>query len=456
MVKEPYALVWNPSVHALFRDELVFVLLSVRAFPKDSIYDDLEDFLDRSGHTAYRIYRVLGAVDLILRVWVEKGRAEEFAKELELKNDYVMSSSVVTVIEIPHHWHYDRTVTAEALSTLTPVLVQSLQDSFTRTDLWSIEPVRSAIESLLVRPVTEIDGNITFFTGVPSTNSRGLDYSALLREIYALLEQFVTLEKTAIFRTKGEYSLLIKCETTRFASIGEFIGQLSHKIAVYRCGTVTSAVADPKIRGREEIGRRSFRQVERRDMAVANILPELYEKSPPLHSEQSSEIESFIRGTVVPNRKDLTDDEFKGIQVCLRAVIEQDDSTFLEKTLGLFGQAERQIRSITGRFIATTMGQDKVAETINAVLKRTGNSESKKLDLLALGDRLELIVFILKAKKLTEDVEVTNAWNEEVSLRDQAAHFSEKTFSSWCSQLAILVRFLRRYKKLLAVMKSAS
>jgi len=447
-VSSPRSLVWHPSVHARFRDELAFLLLSVKAFPKDGVYDELEKYLVASGHTAFRIYRVLGTVDIFLRVWVEKGRVDEFAKELERNLEYIAASKVVIVADIPHHWKYDRSVSTEALSRVTPELVKSLQENFEKPDNWTSDPVRSAIESLLVRSVTENKANILFFTGITASNTRALDVKALLTEIYSLFDIYKSLDKTAVFVTKGpEYAFLIKCETQDYFVIGEFIADLSHRIAVYRSGTVTSVVSDRQIRGREEIGWRSFKQVERRDITTAGILPELYD-SEIVNANLRLAIEGWIRDHLVPNRDNMTEDEFKAVQACLRCVVKVEEYGFLSRIVEVFGCSERVLRKQQGRFVGLQMGPSEVAATMKAALAHKPNSEGKKSDLLALGDRLDIFAYVIKQKSLSSDADLVGNWDEEVSLRDQAAHFSEVPYQNWAATLTVLVRFLKRYNKL--------
>ena len=59
---------------------------------------------------------------LLLRSRLESQLIE---KTLQHEVEFIDSSVVLTVAEIPHHWQYWRTATAESLSNLTPDLVMS-------------------------------------------------------------------------------------------------------------------------------------------------------------------------------------------------------------------------------------------------------------------------------------------------------------------------------------------
>ena len=99
------------------------------------------------------------------------------------------------------------------------------------------------------------------------------------------------------------------------------------------------------------------------------------------------------------------------------------------------------------------MGSSSVASTIQAALKRNPNSSEKTLELLSLGDRLDIFCYVIKNRQLSTDKELLSDWESATRLRDQAAHFSERVFPVWDKELPILISFLRRYKKLLAVVK---
>lgn len=445
----PRYLVWHPSVHAQFGDELVFVFLKVTAFPKEDVYERLEAFLGKSKHTAYRIYRILGAVDIVLRVWVERGRSEEFISDLQRQVDYVESAIQLTVAEIPHHWQYWRTATATALSSLGEDSVTALQKCFDKPETWGSAQVSEAVNSFLVRPVTESNGTIMFFTSLLQSGARRFDQAYLLKEIYALFDQYKDgLQKTAVYRTRGEYAYLIKCETRDFFLIGAFVNELSHRIAGHRCGIATSIVCEYPIRGREEIGKRSFRQIERRDIATSTILPELYD-DPSVTANMKSEIEGWVRKYLVPHRHEITEEDFKVIQSCLRAVVIRDEGAFLAKIVEVFGRAERSLRSLTGKFIGLALGPSTVHSTIQDALKHLPGAEQRKIEFISLGDRLAVIAYAIKQANLSEDPDIVGGWSREVTLRDRAAHFSEQTFAEWSDELATLLQFFGRYRKLI-------
>ena len=450
----PRYLVWHPSVHAQFGDELIFAFLKVTAFPREDVYNRIEKYLEVTRHTAYRVYRVLGTVDVILRVWVARGCGDDFMANLQRQVEYVESFVYLTVAEIPHHWHYYRMPKMASLNNLTEELVTSLQNCFGKPETWEMRPVVEALASSCVRPVTDTVGAIMFFTGLPLSGAHRFDLGYILKEIYLLFEQFKEgLHKTAVYRTRGEYAFLIKCETMDFFLIGAFIKELSHKIAGHKCGTVTSVVCDCQIRGREEIGIRSFRQVERRDIAASNILPELYDDA-NVTANIRAEVESWIRNYLVPSRPNITEEDFKAIQACLRAVITGNEEAFLSKIVEVFGRAERNLRSSMGKFIGKAIGPKEFHRTFVDALKHIPGSDQKKMDLIAIGDRLTVFAHAIKQSKLSEDPEIIGDWGGEASLRDRAAHFVEETFSGWNSELALLLRFCGRYKKLIELVEN--
>jgi len=206
-----------------------------------------------------------------------------------------------------------------------------------------------------------------------------------------------------------------------------------------------------------------------RDITTSNILPELYEDL-IVTPDARSEIERWVKNHIVPHREELTEDDFKSIQACLRAVVTKDEVTFLSKIVEVFGRAERSLRQVTGKFVGTVLGSKAVGTTIQEALSLVPGSEQMKMErllslgerlavfdytMLSLGERLAVFDYTIRQGNLSDDPAVIGDWSREVNLRDGAAHFSENIFSNWSSELAVLVRFLGRYKKLIEIIDKA-
>jgi hypothetical protein len=213
--------------------------------------------------------------------------------------------------------------------------------------------------------------------------------------------------------------------------------------------TVASLVASPATLGQDKVDQRSFQQVASRDLATLNLLPEVYEID-DLDPEKRTQIEHWINHELVRHRDRLNEQEFRGIWTCLVAVLFDDETSFLSTILQLYGPIERELRRLQRPFISKLMGPEKVEKTVQDAL----DGSAKELEHLSLGDRLDLYVYVTKLKQLSSDPKIVGSWMDEAQLRDAAAHFSEKPFPNWHTQLPILIRFLRRYKALCSLIKS--
>lgn len=448
-------LVWHPSVHAQFDDELVFFLITVDAFPKDAVYNEIESWLEKHGFLTFRLYRVLGSFDIILRTWVRKGGSLSVAREIQKAVEAIASATPVLVEEIPHHWKYGIRTPTEAIAKLTPERIQEIQSKFRDPNAWADEPVSSGLRDQIIRVVDETQDNVIFFTGIVQDNGARLDPEALLNECYALIKSQQGLEKSAVYRTSGRYTFLLKAEVhaSRFKSVGEVVSDLSHLLAVHRCRTETSIVLDSRIRGREEIGQRSFQQVQRRHIATNTFIPEVYERT--VDAKTCLEMESWVQNNLVPNRDALTDAQSQGFRQCLLSVLAKDGGdNFFISIIGLIGPVERKLRDTQGKFIAKLMGPDQVSPTLAAALQHAQPERKKDLKLLSLGDRLTVYGYVLKEKGLTADKSLLGNWENAVSLRDRSAHFGDESpYQDWSHQLTVVMDFLSRSNRLLRIVE---
>ena len=127
-------LAWHSDVHARFLDQLVFYFISVRAFPpQENAYKAITDVLEETGHTSYRMYRVFGSYDIVLKVWVKRGEHDELGKEIKGKSHYVHRLAPVVVEGVRFHSRNPAAPQPEAVHKLFDNDIESRSTPFRQT-----------------------------------------------------------------------------------------------------------------------------------------------------------------------------------------------------------------------------------------------------------------------------------------------------------------------------------
>lgn len=75
-------LVWDPSVHKYYGEDLSFVVLKLEHSPAD-IYSDVRPFVERAGIRSFSVYRLYGYYDALLRIWAPRPVVQDFLATLQ-------------------------------------------------------------------------------------------------------------------------------------------------------------------------------------------------------------------------------------------------------------------------------------------------------------------------------------------------------------------------------------
>jgi hypothetical protein len=440
-------LTWDPAVHQHFRDELAFVFISVYAFSNDTIYDDLKSFLIEGRYTSFRLYRVFGTFDIILKVWVGHRDHHKLRDNLS-RLAFVEKIEAVVVDQIPYPSNNAHESRRGSIAKLLPNDIERIQYFFDKPETWGQEPVMSALANSVVHIVDEMsDELMIFFVCIKHEDTKKLEARTLMREIKGLCERSPKLEKSVIYQMNPyHYSFVVKLQTKHLYEAGRFVIELNNKFAVQHATTETYVVMDPETRASESIGKRSFDQVD----VLELLLPELAEND-SVRQDDKIKIKRWMSDQFIPRVNGLTPPEREAIAECLRAVLADDKSGFDSAVEKPFREVEGELSRLQWKFIEQ-LGMDP-QKTTQAALKRDENVDNKKLDLLSLGDRIDICVFAIKQESLTSDEDVLDDWKKMVEVRNEAAHGNKNLFQKWDERLTLLIRFIPRGRKLLELIK---
>lgn len=447
---------WNPTVYDGFGDTLVFFLIEAQTFRKEHLMKKVRALLEEMRFTSYRIYHIFGDADLIVRAWVTKGREQQLAGKIQSQLDEVSSVEPYLVWDIPHHWKWGPIkLQSSSLSKLTPDFVNAVQSAFQDFEQWPPEIVDEAMEKGLLREITTNPENISFYAFIKSHESwmmRGASLQNLVQHLVNLMRECEPIEFTAVYFLQGDQTkFLIKAEANNFYDIGTFIVQLNEMLALGGCVTMTSIVASKPILGSEKIGQRSFDHAKKRDVAISQILPELYEST--LSDSKRAEIETWTKQHIVERDWKKNGPMLKRLRVALKCVIDQDEDGFVEALFGIFRSPERKLRGLQGKFIVKHMGDGQVQTTLIDALKHTPNPQNKMLSHLTLGDRLDVYLYVIKLKNLSDDTIIVESWDTSVELRNSLVHNSRDMLPEWQKHLSITADFANRVAVLLRVIQ---
>jgi uncharacterized protein with GYD domain len=455
-------LVWHPDVHARFLDELVFYFISVRAFPpQENVYNAITDVLEDTGHTSYRMHRVFGSYDIVLKVWVKKGEHEELGKEIKGKSHYVHRLAPAVVEGIRFHSNPEERAAPQeaAVFKLFQKDIESVQGHFDdEPKTWrNDEPIRSKLADSVLRIVSDLPPKMmVFFVCITHADTEEMEPHALLGAITDQCQEFSKQGKAVIYRTKTKYGFIVKLETEDPYSAGRFVVELNDKFSLHEATTETYVVMESRIRGKEEIGTRSFQQVEHRDPLTTYIFPRLYGIR-GVSQTRKLEVALWINDKFSPSLERLTLDDLDVIRQCLLAVITNKEVGFSLAIAKPFLEAERELRTCQNEFLGR-LGLNP-EQAIRDALRPGKNGDEKKSETLTLGDRIKVYQDAIKKGKPRDekdilsrcDKDVLSDWAAIVELRNQVAHHSENLFPRWAEGLTLLVEFMVRYKKLQTV-----
>lgn len=455
-------LIWNPLVHERFQESLVFCLLKLKLYEKQTLLQELQGLFAQRRFGGYRIYEVYGAFDFLLRLWLPKGEEAQVAAELEEKVSHVEKAVPFVVWRIPHHWIWgQQAVSHRLLDRLMPENIRVVQNHFSEESYK--EQLGPLLESGLARVVfrpTADDGQavnlIKFFSFVTYNRASAAIDKRLLEQLTDKLKEFESkgqLDRPSVYLVTGSASLVIKAETKDFFAVSDFIVSLNQRLADYGGVTMTQIVAERNPILRDDIGEDTFQRVQHKDLRVAAILPELYVNRPS--PELLSEIESWIHSNVLP--VEFRDEQIAVIHECLKGVLAHHEEAFATAMAIQFGRTERFLRENQGKFVGKVVGPDNYGKVLDLALRNTGLSDQKRNEkLLSLGDRLSIFVRALHmAGHDTADADLEN-WTAIVALRNVIAHNAEDLLPNWQEHLSTFSDFLRRVSRLVDKVKEVN
>ena len=149
--------------------QFTFLLVELSIF-KQNTKDRVRRILEEHGCHIYRIYRVLGQYDLVIRVYIQ----EEMLKRLEKsvaardKNVQPISSIKISAVDkLRKHWHWGKHKNRRCnLSMLEAV---GIEEKLEQPDWEANETIYKAIKRGVIRPVQHRKDNIITFVFIEQT-----------------------------------------------------------------------------------------------------------------------------------------------------------------------------------------------------------------------------------------------------------------------------------------------
>lgn len=168
--------VWHPQLHRELGERLYFVRLSF-----EPVYPELEqllaDRLERHGVGSYHAYELIGAFDVMLRIW-HSGDIRELIKDLELPE--LRRADFMEVSSIHEHWALAEAEVDEEprVEEVSPALAEELNVEINRSEGRDLS--RYVAEGYIAPIPTR--GGVKFFVSVTASTgtSAGIQFDEVL------------------------------------------------------------------------------------------------------------------------------------------------------------------------------------------------------------------------------------------------------------------------------------
>ncbi len=274
---------WNPEIIArLTQKRCVFILASVSR-SNTAVQKDLVRILRSYDCTVFRIYRVLGDHDFLIRAYLSYESIELLQSDVLRETEKIRPIQRVLICpvkDIVAHWYWNEYQTGakdwgnfdvDTAAALGPILGKHG---------WEYSPdCRKQIARGILRKVNEHEQNIIVFVFLQRFKSTGT-LEQLLRQVQAILDRFLVhhngkdganplspshtefhveekkknLRFLAVYElARDPYFLLIKAEVENYFVVGKLVAMLNDELSASDCMTMTCIVADQVVLGQEEL-----------------------------------------------------------------------------------------------------------------------------------------------------------------------------------------------------------
>ena len=476
---------WNPWVFHTFRDEMAFFQIATTSANRTTFVDDLAQFLCKEGIEAFRIYRVFGSYDLILRAWIPVGGKNQLMENMRRMLAYIRSIEGFVVHKITHHWHWGSTAnksgphSAEDSALIIPSgkfgvqyleLLQTLLKGGENEPFDPNSTIDNALRQNVIRKVFSCE-EILFFTFIDISHARITDKAkSVLASVNELLKRHANIiQKQAVYLIDGSNTgLLVKGESKGLFDIGVFVTDVYERLADLEIKTETAVVLSPEIRGSEQLSSRMFKQIQSTDLLANRVFPEIYEVPERTYVDT---VVAWINHNHEFHPQDLAEVVQESLSALVRDHFKGKSNQFSRCMFGHFMDAEQILRPLTPRFAFKHARNDTktVYEFLRSSLEpdawqRVEGDIAKKvkigdtLDFLTLGSRLNFFTHITKELSLSKKPSILDSWSDISRLRNKLGHghftYSADKVGDALSDLTLLLRFRRRLVDVLDLLQS--
>lgn len=435
-------IVWHPKVHEHFQECLLFYLLRIHPYDRENFQKLIRKHLEEREISAYCIYEVYGAHDIIIRLWLPEDLTARFDIEL-LEKTQLNIRQILTfrVSDQPYYWCWNDTNSPAPmevdLNTVIPDHVRAIRagsDPKLKRELCKKNLIRE------IRPEESIKCFVAISypeTSTDAATERILDgVHRVLQEGFRKREIF----RLSIYLGLGFSWAIVKMETRQFYDISQTTTKLWKELYAFGSHTHTHIVAGRNYVQNDDISEAAIRAVGGKDLVVNSFLPELYKQE--VERSKSRRIEDLVRSKIIPIK--LEPGERERIHDCLVAVIDNNQYRFVSALITTFGECEKYLRDNTHHFLNKVLQKRAISE----IFRKVGIDKDKKRKLLALGDFLNIFAATIKKANIAKEEELHRGWQEAAKVRNSCVHGEINLDRDWESAIVVFSEFLSRYRKL--------
>lgn len=298
---------WHPTVIArLTQKRCVFILVELTTSDA-SVHEAIKRMLVSYDCTVFRIYRILGEYDCLIRAYMTYESLELFQADVHNQLPSIRPIERIIVCSVKgilNHWYWSAEYfQSDQLQDFDTDTAAALEPQLGKHS-WEYSPdFQKQINRGIIRRIHENSDKKIFFIFVKQSNRAGAR-EQLLKQVHKILDvflretnsrdqndskhaknptdiAFLNHEKGKKICHVAEYELwrepyffLIKAEVEDFFVIGELVAKLMEELAASGCMTMTCVAADRFVLGREAL-KLENRAVNPVTQMLAQELPKL-------------------------------------------------------------------------------------------------------------------------------------------------------------------------------------
>jgi len=305
-------LVWHSAAHERFKEQLYYLLMSVKPFDDARLKSEIQKLLARYGVSKFCAYQLFGNFDLLLRVWLPPQVFREFSEDVR-GGDRIQNLvnhlhfQTLRKLQCSGFYGFGKNNTAElanALQELSPDRVLKVQRERDAQELEQWEQKRV----LRIRTAEEqedegkhVKAFIAFsepLAGLPD-HARGKILNGLADK---LNEGGRGFESITLLEGTGFCWLFAKLVVTHFPELGRFVHDVAEEFGPLGVSTSTFLVTrqEDAIEG-DSISEEALREFEPGNRRVAAFIPDLYRPGAISADKLDKRgIEDFVLEEVLP------------------------------------------------------------------------------------------------------------------------------------------------------------